>query len=101
MERYSEYQVAQAKKRADQNNGTLDRIIPAITVEPDKQLEYFLQSKEGKRLKDNEIELIKKLIKDGEIKRQSVFPIDPDDYNNKDFTTSNFDEERGLPLLRL
>lgn len=75
MERYSEYQVAQAKKRADQNNGKLDRIIPAITVEPDKQLEYFLQSKEGKRLKDNEIELIKKLIKDGEIKDKLYFQL--------------------------
>jgi hypothetical protein len=106
MDKLSEKQAAQAKEIAVKNNGKLDRVIPAITIQPKKQFEYFLQTNEGKRLKDNEIEMIKKMIKDGEIKEQSVFPIDPDDYNKSEEQIKYEQEnilldDNGLPFLRL
>jgi integrase len=106
MEIYRENQSAQAKKIADQHNGKLDRSIPALIIEPNKQLEYFLQSNEGKRLTDNEIDLIKAMINDGEIKKQSIFPIDPDDYNKSEDQIKYEQEnvlldDTGLSFLRL
>ncbi|MGI9012478.1 MAG: hypothetical protein ACR2F1_15010 [Nitrososphaeraceae archaeon] len=65
-----------------------------------------MQTNEGKRLKDNEIEMIKKMIKDGEIKKQGVLPIDPDDYNKREEQIKYEQEnvlidDNGVPFLRL
>lgn len=99
LEVNAEKRLEYAKILADQNNGKLDRIIPAITLEPDKQLEYFLVSNEGRRLTNKEIDLLKKMIQNKEIQKVSLIAIDPDDYNKK--FTDELDEKSGLPFLRI
>ena len=102
LERVQHEQNLKAKQIAEKNNGILDHAIEGITLLPQQQIEYFLTTNEGKRLKPEELTLLKDCVASGEIKKLGVSGIDPYEYNKSKEQDENelIDENTGLPFLK-
>ena len=102
LEKLSDEQNLKAKQIAKENGGTLVDEIEGIRLLPQQQLEYFFTTNEGKRLKPEEISLLKDCVASGEIKKVSITGIDPYEYNKSEEQDENklIDENTGLPFLK-